>query len=563
MPWHLILAIGLVVAEPAAASAPADGPGSAPSLERKAETEYNVRDWKAAARLYDRLVAVNPTVGFYWYRLGEVQLGAKQYQKAIEALEKAEELGSFQQSPPRMVHRGDCAALLAKAHAAVGQSSEALRWANVALQQGLRDIRKLQSPEFAELLKDSDYRKLVWAVDTSGISRDEGYRLDLAFAVHELKRVHYAPFRATSEAEIDAKVAALDEEIPQLSDAQIFVRLMEIVALFGDGHTRVQTETARLPIRLFRFPEGLFVTGASSAHADLVGARVLRIGAKSADEALALAEPLSARENPMMPLWQAPAILQSAVVLRGLGLAPAEGPITLEVEDTSGKIRTVELDALTKPLPRSEWTTHAAGCDDPLPICQRHLDKVMWHEVLPDGETMYCQLNGIGHGEKSFQRYFDDLFQEFEQSKAQRLVVDLRFNGGGNTFLNPALVNGIIRCDKLREPGRLFVITGRSTFSAAINTTVDLERRTGAILVGEPPSSPPNFIGESVEVRFPYSGWAISISDLSWKTSLPMDYRVWISPTLFAPPTAAAFRAHRDPALEAIFDYVSRSQPSK
>jgi hypothetical protein len=34
-----------------------------------------------------------------------------------------------------------------------------------------------------------------------------------------------------------------------------------------------------------------------------------------------------------------------------------------------------------------------------------------------------------------------------------------------------------------------------------------------------------------------------------------MDYRIWTAPMLHAPPTAAAFLAHRDPALDTIFRY--------
>jgi hypothetical protein len=31
-----------------------------------------------------------------------------------------------------------------------------------------------------------------------------------------------------------------------------------------------------------------------------------------------------------------------------------------------------------------------------------------------------------------------------------------------------------------------------------------------------------------------------------------MDYRTWIAPRIYTPPTFAAYRAGRDPALEAI-----------
>jgi hypothetical protein len=52
-----------------------------------------------------------------------------------------------------------------------------------------------------------------------------------------------------------------------------------------------------------------------------------------------------------------------------------------------------------------------------------------------------------------------------------------------------------------------------------------------------------------------------SISDLWWQHSMSMDYRVWTHPQLYAPPTAEAFRAHRDPALEMIQAY--RAQAAK
>jgi hypothetical protein len=34
-----------------------------------------------------------------------------------------------------------------------------------------------------------------------------------------------------------------------------------------------------------------------------------------------------------------------------------------------------------------------------------------------------------------------------------------------------------------------------------------------------------------------------------------MDYRTWIAPQIYTPPTFAAFRANRDPAMEAILSY--------
>ena len=46
-----------------------------------------------------------------------------------------------------------------------------------------------------------------------------------------------------------------------------------------------------------------------------------------------------------------------------------------------------------------------------------------------------------------------------------------------------------------------------------------------------------------------------SISDLYWQNSVAMDYRTWIGPTIYTPPTFETYRAKRDPALEAILAY--------
>jgi hypothetical protein len=59
-------------------------------------------------------------------------------------------------------------------------------------------------------------------------------------------------------------------------------------------------------------------------------------------------------------------------------------------------------------------------------------------------------------------------------------------------------------------------------------------------------------VGETVEFELPYSKTRVNVSDLLWQGTSPTDYRVWIAPTIYTPLTFAAFRAYRDPAMEAI-----------
>jgi hypothetical protein len=153
------------------------------------------------------------------------------------------------------------------------------------------------------------------------------------------------------------------------------------------------------------------------------------------------------------------------------------------------------------------------------------------------------------------------LFAFIESHEVDYLVIDLRLNNGGNSFLNQALIHEIIRSKKINVRGKLFTIIGRRTFSACQNLATDLERETQAIFVGEPTGSKPNFIGEDNHFVLPYSGLAGSISNRYHQHSLLSDdYRNWIAPEIAAELGFEDFRSNVDPAMDAIFEYLARKK---
>ena len=282
----LLLAVVLACADPASAAAVEAATDKTiaaaievPELAPKADLAFLAQRWDRAVPFYQQLVEANPTVGLYWWRLGESHLQAGHWDEAVQAFERSHELGAFQWSPLRIAYHGESAWGLAAAHAEAGRKEDAVRWTKIALEEGLRDIRRFHGKHFRALLKDPAYRKLVWADDVKDLSRDEGFRHDLRFLLHEAKRMHFDPFRATKEAEIDALAARLDADIASLSDEQILVRMMRIMRAFGDGHTQIQRRSrqpARLPINLFVFPEGLFIVAADDDHRGWWGPRSSR-----------------------------------------------------------------------------------------------------------------------------------------------------------------------------------------------------------------------------------------------------------------------------------------------
>jgi hypothetical protein len=405
---------------------------------------------------------------------------------------------------------------------------------------------------------------MVGIIDPDGLSRDDGWRFDLAFLAREIKRLAYAPFAVQPEAEFDRAVGEFDAAIPGLTDAQILVGLMKLVRHLDDGHASIRwpdddTERSRmLPVDLYWFTEGLHVIGVAPGLEYLLGARVDKVGGLAPKEVMAALDPVITRDNEHWLTMRLPTIVRYPVIMEGLGLDH-----TLAVELADGARAEVRLEAV--PIDH-RWDRYPAGwvdladtltADDgapvPRPLHLRNRELPFWFEYLAASDLVYFQFNAVSdHPAETFAAFCDRLFGFIEDQNIGRLVIDMRWNGGGNTFLTQQLLHRLIASKRLSRRGALFVIIGRRTFSAAQNTVTAIERETSAIFVGEPSGSRPNFIGERIDFELPYSKLLANAADLYWQTSWPDDHRIWTAPDLYAPPTFEAYRRNQDPALSAI-----------
>jgi hypothetical protein len=179
---------------------------------------------------------------------------------------------------------------------------------------------------------------------------------------------------------------------------------------------------------------------------------------------------------------------------------------------------------------------------------------------MEGGRVLYLQYNSVRNDPRDpLPEFARKVFAEWDKAQDAVLVIDVRWNGGGNTFLSQPLLDALWARPGLSKSGdRLYVITGRNTYSAAQNFATDIDRSCRAIFVGEPTGSGPNFIGESIPFSLPYSRMSGTVSDLFWQRGWPMDDRVWIAPDLPAPPTLAAVTRGVDPALEAVLAAVRK-----
>ena len=88
--------------------------------------------------------------------------------------------------------------------------------------------------------------------------------------------------------------------------------------------------------------------------------------------------------------------------------------------------------------------------------------------------TAYVQYNFVGSGVAAVAK---EVGARLSQGDVDRIVIDVRHNpGGDNTTYGPLLT--FLRSPEVNQPGRLYVIMGRATFSAAGNFVTEVDRGT-------------------------------------------------------------------------------------
>lgn len=374
------------------------------------------------------------------------------------------------------------------------------------------------------------------------------WRTDLAFLADALAQRHPGAFEHLTRAEWTQAVAALDARLPELSMPTIVVELARLVARLGDAHTMLPLQGdpfgQLLPVRMTWFADGLFVTAVDAGRPEALGLRVVRLGTRAVDEALALVASTFASENPSWTRYRTPRFLVDGTILLTLGIVEDAAHLPLVLEEAPGETRAVAIDA-----PGSgEWVQAPDPRADRLPLWKQRTRETYWFTSLEDGAGVYWAYNSCAEDPaRPIEGFVGEVLAALEAAPTRRLVIDLRNNTGGNSAVLSSQLPRL--AGALGEEGVVWGLIGPATFSSGMLNAVEL-RRMGARLAGEPTGGKPGGWGEVKVFQLPRSGLAVQHSTRFFRLgeadspSLEPDLRV----PLESPDGLAGI----DPVLEAV-----------
>jgi hypothetical protein len=424
-----------------------------------------------------------------------------------------------------------------------------------------------------------------------------GARLVEPVTTPEARRSDIATFRerylsadrsysAEARAEAARRLAVLEAEVERITQVQFELEIARIVALADNGHSiffpgrRSSRYNRIVSVRFSPFGEDFYVLRASPENADLLGAQLIAIEDRPATEVRDVARTLQGG----LISWRdrfVNYVLESPEQLHALGLIARNDGAAYRFRLANGE--EVERSFIAQPADPNwlranadRWLypalmegerEHRRALLTPAQApwaLQDPEDPFRWRRA-PEIEALVIDLRRNDDVEN---RPIGRALRQFEAAIAaerpRNLVLDMRMNGGGDLTTTRTFMRSLPR----RVPGRIFVLTSPWTFSAAISSIGYLEQEAPerVIIVGEAVGDRLNFFSEGDIVTLPnaraemlnaterhdYATGCRSFGDCHGNVRRNPIAVATLAPDIAAPWTIEAYRAGRDPAMDAV-----------
>ncbi|RNC85702.1 MAG: hypothetical protein ED557_02715 [Balneola sp.] len=395
-----------------------------------------------------------------------------------------------------------------------------------------------------------DYRSLIPITPIAPLSASE-WNEDLNY-LKETIGTHpsYLPEINT---ELEKAFSVFEANLTNTSRDEKLLQLTSMVGLLEDGHSfifpfQAFNQSAYLPLYGYYFGDGYFVLDAFSKYDDLIGKRIIEIEGIGIEKLFEEISESTGPENIWNAKYRFNFFINNVNLLSSLGI--------LDQEKKEVKVTYLEnehpVSILIKPEPFFTWgfwTLKPTDIRTPAFTQMRRSNFKLHANEFIEVELNLIEDIDSDNTIKSLSHTIDTLLSS---SNPKGLIIDLRNTLGGNNTLYEPLIDVITRHPEINQETRLFVLTSRTTFSAAINFLDDLIYNTNCTVVGEPPGAGANHSGDAEFHILPNSGIYYMMSTKKWTGNNPSDSLKTIYPEVMINYLSTHYKNGIDPWMNAI-----------
>ena len=315
-------------------------------------------------------------------------------------------------------------------------------------------------------------------------------------------------FRAIERTRLDRHIGEARQDAQDTSEDGFLLSLMRLLALPGNGHTRLIPNKAIsvLPLRFATIGRDVRLLSAPSGFADAVGGALLSVNDVPVSEIeTAAAEFLAGTSQrnrvigPILFVWP------SALVR--LGVFSGKGAIEYKIRNDAGRISVLASDMASTVPGSALYPQNEHGKTDALWSAKAFL------EIRDFGQCGMLMVlpSFFDPGETNLSNAICEVAGRIGSRPDAPLLIDVRGNTGGDFLRTLPLIDAILNGAKDRRVG---VLVDKFTFSAAIVFVAILKHRLGARLklIGEEMGDGLTFFAEGGTIDLSTGGAVVRYS---------------------------------------------------
>lgn len=362
----------------------------------------------------------------------------------------------------------------------------------------------------------------------------------------ELEDKHIDLFFKLSKSEFENDILQLRESTGIYTDEKIIIELTKILSKIGDSHTQLQlgNKFQVLPIEFLWLDDGILLSAVDAANPHHLGKKIDSVNDIPILEVINGFREVIAFENESNFKNQVIQYLKIYEFYQELGFNETGSDISLKFTDGS------EYTIGPEPVEQLKITSSTT------PLFLQSTDIYYWFEELEDEHLLYIQYNSCREiSTLSFDTFTKQISAVIDENlEIDKVVLDLRHNGGGNSAIMKPLIDQLedyVNADRLKKDN-IYLIISRKTFSSALLNSFEIKERLENIVLGEPTGGKPNHYGEVRRFELPKSRLNVYYSTKYF--TLVDDDPDSFEPDIFVEYNSEHFLNGIDPILQQIIE---------
>lgn len=391
---------------------------------------------------------------------------------------------------------------------------------------------------------NEDNRRTILKSDYTNDKRNELLVEDIEYFRKQLTKNHKNPFHNITKKEFNKNVDNLISKVGELTNEQVFVEINKIVASLGDAHTGMNYwDGYSYPLKFYFFNDGIYVIDADKSLEDILHTKIKKINNVDINVVTEQLKTLISHENEFWVKERLPDYLSAPVFMYGLGIISNKDKTVFEFEKVDGEVIKKEINIL-------EYGEKADYINSDN-ITDFQNEDYYWYEYLENDKVLYFKYNVCANmDEISFNKFNDNMFSEIKNYNIKKFVIDLRHNSGGNSSVINPFLESISKLVSTNPEMKVYIVTGRRTFSSGVMAVLDIKNSVSANVIGESTGGSPNCYGEVKVFELPNSRLPINYSIKYFK--LTNDGANTITPDVIIEPEIQDYINNRDNIMEYI-----------